>query len=1101
LIVASLLWGSFGPGQAPAFAAPGDPFDCSKTGKVWIAASPSGSQQTALYQAQTDSSGTVAFNPEGAASTYWYNAIGFNQADNYLYGLRRDSTNDNHLIRIGQGGVVTDLGAVPGLPNVAGAEYYNQGTMGTTADGTANNLYVLPSSPNTGSGVNTLYRIQVTAPRSATLITLSRNVPNLSDIFYLDGYLWGIAGGGDAFRINPTTGQVLEITGAAAAAIPGGSFGGQFVYGNGNIGLVNNGSTTGDLYQLHINGTTSANPTFTLIGHTTAPTSTNNDATACPGPNVDMSIIKTGPPGYRPGSQVSYTLTVKNNGPGDSSGSIVTDVLPSSLTNASTTTPGCSLSGQTLTCSLPPLAVGDTFAITVTSTAVTSATGIITNTATVTGNEKDPNPGNNTDTVDVPPSNNTCNTVWYVTNTPLGGSDVGTFGTVNPATGAWSQVGILADQSSALAIDPNNPNVAYYIGWNAATAAPDGRLYRLDLVTGTSTLLNTTSNSMFLSNRMAMAPDGTLWTMSSNGHLWSTTPTATTIGTPVDHGLLVPPPTTNGGTLTGGDIAFDGLGNMWVIASDSQLYTISSTELAGTSPNATFVGTMGNQNFPGLAFTSNGNLYANTGGGAASLYQVNPATGATTQVATAGPTSTGDLASCAMPKPILDATKAVSPSGAVEPGTVLTYTIAVPNTGVLAATGVTLTDQIPANTTYVAGSTALNGTPVPDVAGAFPYATATQIHSPGAFDGVIAPGATAIVTFKVKVDDPVPAGVTQVANQGTIKFTGVPPTPIPTDDPSTPTPDDPTVTPLILPAYEVSKSADPASGSTVSPGDTITYTLTATGMSGTARNIVLTDDLSAVLNHATFVAGSAMLTVAGGAPNPVAGPTGTTLASPAFTLGNNEIATLVYKVKIASDAWGVTIGNSVTATSPGGPPSGPCGTSATPCTTTHPTPMKIYLRKVDRSGQALSGSQWKVQVDSGGTPGAVVLPGAEVVTAADGLFQISGLGAGSYWLTEVKAPSGYNLLAEPIKITLAANGAVTVSDGSGGGTAVVGTHSGDNLPQITVRDVARFSLPSSGGSGASYLYVIAGLCLLGVAVGVVLIPALRRRTTRQRGEH
>ena len=50
--------------------------------------------------------------------------------------------------------------------------------------------------------------------------------------------------------------------------------------------------------------------------------------------------------------------------------------------------------------------------------------------------------------------------------------------------------------------------------------------------------------------------------------------------------------------------------------------------------------------------------------------------------------------------------------GLVDPGDVLHYTITVHNSGAVAATGVTLADSVPANTTYVADSLTLNGLPV-----------------------------------------------------------------------------------------------------------------------------------------------------------------------------------------------------------------------------------------------------------------------------------------------------------------------------------------------------------------------------------------------------
>ena len=57
--------------------------------------------------------------------------------------------------------------------------------------------------------------------------------------------------------------------------------------------------------------------------------------------------------------------------------------------------------------------------------------------------------------------------------------------------------------------------------------------------------------------------------------------------------------------------------------------------------------------------------------------------------------------------------------------------------------------------------------------------------------------------------------------------------------------------------WTISKSSDPATGSTVKPGDVITYTVTAAKLAGQdPQNVVVVDDLSNVLNHATFVSGS-----------------------------------------------------------------------------------------------------------------------------------------------------------------------------------------------------------------------------------------------------
>lgn len=116
----------------------------------------------------------------------------------------------------------------------------------------------------------------------------------------------------------------------------------------------------------------------------------------------------------------------------------------------------------------------------------------------------------------------------------------------------------------------------------------------------------------------------------------------------------------------------------------------------------------------------------------------------------------------------LEPTKTVSPQGAVAPGAVLTYTITVPNTGSVASAGTTLRDLIPANTSYVPGSTRLNGAVVADVAGTMPYVSGGLINSPGSAAGVINNGASAVVQFQVTVTN----AAAQITNTATIDADG-----------------------------------------------------------------------------------------------------------------------------------------------------------------------------------------------------------------------------------------------------------------------------------------------------------------------------------------
>ncbi len=121
-------------------------------------------------------------------------------------------------------------------------------------------------------------------------------------------------------------------------------------------------------------------------------------------------------------------------------------------------------------------------------------------------------------------------------------------------------------------------------------------------------------------------------------------------------------------------------------------------------------------------------------------------------------------------------------SGDPTPGDTLRYTVTVTNTGNTAATGVTFTDTVPANTTYVVasltstlGSADDSGDPVLSV----------DI-------GTLNVGVTVTITFDVLIDDPLPAGVTQVSNQGAVTSNELPDEP--TDDPDVAGATDPTVT-------------------------------------------------------------------------------------------------------------------------------------------------------------------------------------------------------------------------------------------------------------------------------------------------------------------
>ncbi|WP_431075338.1 SpaH/EbpB family LPXTG-anchored major pilin [Microbacterium phyllosphaerae] len=156
----------------------------------------------------------------------------------------------------------------------------------------------------------------------------------------------------------------------------------------------------------------------------------------------------------------------------------------------------------------------------------------------------------------------------------------------------------------------------------------------------------------------------------------------------------------------------------------------------------------------------------------------------------------------------------------------------------------------------------------------------------------------------------------------------------------------------------------------------------------------------------------------------------------------------------------------------------------------------LTIEKVGQGGAALTGAVFQVYTsaaDAAAQTNPVTLAGAtdfEVVNA-DGTLTIAGLrysdfangatvapgdaGYLQYYLVEVQAPDGYELLAEPIEFTITA----------------ATTAAGIDLTVINVPHNGGFQLPFTGGTGTGLLY-LAGIGL--IAGGVVFLVVKRRRS-------
>lgn len=119
---------------------------------------------------------------------------------------------------------------------------------------------------------------------------------------------------------------------------------------------------------------------------------------------------------------------------------------------------------------------------------------------------------------------------------------------------------------------------------------------------------------------------------------------------------------------------------------------------------------------------------------------------------------------------------------------------------------------------------------------------------------------------------------------------------------------------------------------------------------------------------------------------------------------------------------------------------------------------------------------------------------------ANGLFKVIGLDDGTYYLKETKAPNGYNILKNDIKVQIEAN---TTNGQNGNGKVTElqalnvkvndGTENSGNfltgIVNITVENNQGSILPETGGIGTTIFYIVGVVLVLGA--GVLLVTKKR----------
>ena len=229
--------------------------------------------------------------------------------------------------------------------------------------------------------------------------------------------------------------------------------------------------------------------------------------------------------------------------------------------------------------------------------------------------------------------------------------------------------------------------------------------------------------------------------------------------------------------------------------------------------------------------------------------------------------------------------------GVADPGDIIGYTVILHNVGDNDAFSTLFSDTLDAHVTLLNDSVTTSQGVIQQGNGNGDASVLVQT-------GDIAPAAAVFIRFNVKVNDPLPPGVTKISNQGLLYGDNFPTTP--TDAPDTPSPGDPTVTPVVaapdlLATKRDQLSVDADGDGTASPGDTVEYHIVVVNTGNRAATDVVAKDLPDP--NTTLIAGS--VTASQGAVVQGNGPNDKAVAVAIGALaGEGGALVITYQVRI-----------------------------------------------------------------------------------------------------------------------------------------------------------------------------------------------------------
>lgn len=362
------------------------PFACN-TG-YYLTQHPSSGNVTTLYSLN-NTTNPFTITQIGTPTPYDVNAIGYNTVDNFIYGMRTDTGFTNHIVKIDSNGVMVSS-LVTGLPTGG----YNSGGFDNNG-----NYFIL------SYGASVMRKINVTNSTFVN-ITLSRAL-SLNDITYdtINNLFYGFDGVNRVLvSISPTSGTVTNIGVSNTILSATELIGAMYSDLNGNI--YGNSDDGSGFYQFNkITGaSTKISSSIAAFG---------NDGANCPSAIIypsDLSVTKTdGETTYTPGTEITYTIVVKNHSPFGVVNVRVVDNVPAGVPATNVTyTAIASIGSTTNVTSIQTGAINDLVSLPVDGTVTYTVklnipitfAGNLVNTVTVTPptNSTDSNMANNTAT-------------------------------------------------------------------------------------------------------------------------------------------------------------------------------------------------------------------------------------------------------------------------------------------------------------------------------------------------------------------------------------------------------------------------------------------------------------------------------------------------------------------------------------------------------------------------------------------------------------------------------------------------------------------------------------------------------------------------------